>query len=143
REGRTIATAIRISGSYVLSTLEHSPERAFQAASPAKASETTGSPSASTSANTWHLWHRRFAHIGKEKLLGLFKATNALKEPLNPADLGPCEPCTYSKQLRIVNRVPPQRASQPLGRVYSDYWGPYWVPTIGGYRYFLSFTDDA
>jgi hypothetical protein len=53
--------------------------------------------------------------------LGISKCTLGLKEPLEPADTKPCEPCIYSKQLRIVNRVPAKCAEQPLRRVYSDY----------------------
>ena len=108
-----------------------------------KAFPASGDLTLSLKSKIWFLWHRRMGHVSKEKLLGLFKSTRGLTEPLVPAKVKPCEPCIYSKQLRIVNRIPAQRAEKPLGRVYSDYWGPYWIDTLGGNRYFLSFTDDA
>jgi hypothetical protein len=64
-------------------------------------------------------------------------------QPLEETPLGVCEPCIYSKQLQVVNRVAPRGASVPLGRVYSDVWGPYSVPSIGGAVYFLSFTCEC
>jgi hypothetical protein len=93
------------------------------------------------SAVDWELWHRRFGHIGREKLLDLYKVVQDL-EPLVEVPLGVCEPCIFSKQLRIVNRVAPKRATVPLGKIYSDVWGPYSVPSLGGAVYFLSFICD-
>jgi hypothetical protein len=129
REGKVIGRAPRIGRSYILDTVNR-PMVALSAKSAPK------------STIDWALWYRRFGHIGREKLLDLYKVVQDL-EPLEEVPLGVCEPCIFSKQLRIVNRVPPKRATVPLGRVYSDVWGPYSVPTIGGKIYFLSFTYDC
>ncbi len=44
--------------------------------------------------------------------------------------------------MRVVNRTSPSRATAPLQRVYTDFWGPYSVPTLSGAVYALTFTDD-
>lgn len=43
---------------------------------------------------------------------------------------------------RVVNRNPPDKATGRLERVYSDFWGPYFVPNNQGSKYFVSFTDE-
>jgi hypothetical protein len=106
RGGKIIGRASRIGRSYILDTVNR-PMVALSAKSAPK------------SAIDWALWHWRFGHIGREKLLDLYKVVQDL-EPLEEVPLGVCEPCIFSKQLRIVNRVPPKRATVPLGRVYSD-----------------------
>jgi len=44
--------------------------------------------------------------------------------------------------VRVVNRKASERATAPLERVHSDFWGPYSVPTLEGNTYMLTFTDD-
>ena len=53
-----------------------------------------------------------------------------------------CETCALSKSVRTVNREAPERAVRRLQRVYTDFWGPFNVPTPSGARYMLTFTDD-
>ena len=35
-----------------------------------------------------------------------------------------------------------ERAEEVLGQVYSDLCGPMETPSVEGYRYFITFTDD-
>ena len=44
--------------------------------------------------------------------------------------------------MRVVNRKAPERATAPLERVHTDFWGPYSVPSLQGNAYMLTFTDD-
>jgi len=90
---------------------------------------------------TAQLWHRRFGHLSPGSLqhvhavtTGLAKAITALQEP--------CKACILTKTVRVVNRKSPERATAPLQRVHSDFWGPYSVPTLQGNTYMLTFTDD-
>ena len=53
-----------------------------------------------------------------------------------------CETCKMTRSTQNVNRSPAPRATQKLGRVHMDFWGPYKTPTIGGNRYMLTITDD-
>jgi hypothetical protein len=52
------------------------------------------------------------------------------------------ETCTLSKSIRSVNREPAEHVTKRLGRVYTDFWGPFATPTLGGLKYMLTFTDD-
>ena len=54
-----------------------------------------------------------------------------------------CEPCIMAKQLRVVNRQKPEKSTEPLGRVFSDFWGLYSIPTLFGERYIWTLTDQA
>ena len=55
-----------------------------------------------------------------------------------------CELCTYAKSCR--DPIPKVRAGKCTtkfgGEIHSDIWGPAPIETIGGRRYFVSFTDD-
>ena len=53
-----------------------------------------------------------------------------------------CEICDYSKLTGKVSKNSPERASRRLGRVHTDIWGPFPIPSIAGSRYFLSLIDD-
>jgi len=55
-----------------------------------------------------------------------------------------CESCTFAKSRRqaIPKVRKGERATVFGGEVHSDVWGPAPVQTIGGRRYFVSFTDD-
>ena len=55
----------------------------------------------------------------------------------------PCEVCALGKQTRA--KVPKQRpscSSDILQLVYLDVCGPFKNCSLGGARYFLTFTDD-
>ncbi|KAK8931090.1 hypothetical protein KSP39_PZI016658 [Platanthera zijinensis] len=79
-------------------------------------------------------WHRRLGHAP----LPILK--RALPDvPLREFS---CESCIYDKQHR--SSFPPActRSSTPLSLVHSDVWSPYRVPSIFGFRYFVTFIDD-
>jgi hypothetical protein len=48
-----------------------------------------------------------------------------------------------AKQLRVVNRQKPEKSDKPLGRVFSDFWGLYSIPTLFGERYIWTLTDQV
>jgi hypothetical protein len=91
------------------------------------------------------LWHRRFAHlnfadvqhlISKSLVSGLTIRSSASPDPI-------CEPCIAGKQHRVVNKTATNRATVPLFLIHSDLHGPLPVRTPEGYRYWVSFIDDA
>src|SRR5258708_23225397 len=56
---------------------------------------------------------------------------------------GDCSACHKGKQTR--NPIPhstQDQSSEILKRVFSDLCGPMETPSIEGYRYFITFTDD-
>jgi hypothetical protein len=91
--------------------------------------------------NSYRLWHRRLKHAGKEKIRLLqITIDNVPVFGQGPGET--CETCAINKSIRSVNRDTPEPVTQQLERVYTDFWGPFNVPTLGGAKYILTFTDD-
>jgi hypothetical protein len=44
--------------------------------------------------------------------------------------------------VRVINRQGYEHCRVLLGRVYSDFWGPYYVPGLSGELYILTFTNE-
>lgn len=130
---KTIAYAIRIGSQYILDST------AVETAATIAADDDAHDPNLD-------LWHRRFGHIGVQGLRGLHNVVADLEHRISvPRGYNSdfCEPCTMAKQLRVVNRQGPKKVDVPLGRVFSDGWGPYSIPTLFGERYLFTLTDQA
>ena len=101
------------------------------------------------SAGDYSLWHERFGHTSKARIRFLFdnKAVEGMKIKGNPnvcARGCSCEVCRMSEKRR--RSIPGQRqfadpVSRPGELVYSDVCGPF-PPSVQGYRYVISFTDQ-
>jgi hypothetical protein len=134
RDSKTLATAQRNGGSYVLElgNRNHQKETAF---------------TAEDNVLTWELLHARLAHVGDHFITPLPKITEGIpklpKLPERPRKA--CDPCARSKQIRIISREKPVPSKAPLGRLYIDGWGPYSVPALGyeGAEYYFSITCEA
>ena len=87
--------------------------------------------------------HRRFGYIHVRGLRGLHKVVSDLDTPIPVDRLNTeCEICILAKKPRVINRQSPEKASQPLERVFGDYWGQYSIPTLFGERGFYTLTDQ-
>ena len=94
---------------------------------------------------TLSLWHRRCGHHN------LADITKMLKEDLvTGMSIGSsgkpdivCEPCLAGKMHSNPFPSSPSRATQPLELVHMDLHGPLPVATREGYRYWMTFIDDA
>ncbi|CAM8896855.1 unnamed protein product [Rhodiola kirilowii] len=54
-----------------------------------------------------------------------------------------CDSCRFAKHHRLSSRPRVNnRASTPFELVHSDVWGPCPVPSVPGFRYFVTFVDD-
>ena len=54
-----------------------------------------------------------------------------------------CSACRKGKQMRReIPHATHERAGEVLGRVFSDLCTPMETPSVEGYRYFITFTDD-
>ena len=53
-----------------------------------------------------------------------------------------CEPCLMRKMTKTPFSRTMERATDLLEIVHTDVCGPMSVEARGGYRYFLTFTDD-
>jgi hypothetical protein len=91
--------------------------------------------------DSYELWHRRLGHIGDGKMK-LLETTVTGVTGLAAGMRQPCEACALSKSVRVLNKEAPERTKKRLQRVYTDFWGPFIIPTPSGARYILTFTDD-
>src|SRR6186997_3304599 len=80
-----------------------------------------------------YLWHCRLGHIGVKR---------GLLESLDYESLGACEPCLMGKMTKTPFSGTMERATDLLEIIHTDVCGPMSVEARGGYRYFLTFTDD-
>jgi gag-polypeptide of LTR copia-type len=132
RNSKVIATAQRRSNVYILELgSDNQRELVF---------------AARDSSITSDILHARFAHVGDHAINGLKGITEGFQAPAQPKGTQKaCDPCNQSKQVRVISRDPPVPATDPLGRVYIDGWGPYSVPALGfrDAQYFFTITCEA
>jgi hypothetical protein len=63
---------------------------------------------------------------------------------LKQIDLDFCEHCVYGKQKRVIFlRVEKVKKSERLELVHTYVCGPSRVSSLGGFRYYVTFIDDA
>ena len=90
------------------------------------------------------LWHRRLGHINKETLISM--QSKGLVNGLaikGSDDKVACDGCLMGKQCReSFPKRSENRAKDVLEIIHSDVCGPMENVSIGGSRYFLTFTDD-
>jgi transposase InsO family protein len=87
------------------------------------------------------LWHRRLGHIGLRRLQDLEKGlATGLK--LDKQDLVFCKDCAMGKSKRSPFPETATRARRCGEVIHTDIWGPAQTNSLGGSRYYISFTDD-
>ncbi|KAG9127787.1 hypothetical protein FRC07_009375 [Ceratobasidium sp. 392] len=97
-------------------------------------------------ARTWEEWHRALGHTSMESLRvmakeGMVKGME-LKGPA-PQDHF-CEACVQGKHNIAPFPAESETKVEKVGDLtVSDVWGPAPVAAIGGYKYYVSFTDVA
>ena len=82
-----------------------------------------------------YLWHCRLGHIGVKRMKKLH--SDGLLE-----SLGTCKPCLMGKMTKTPFSETMERATDLLEIIHTDVCDPIRVEARGGYRYFLTFTDD-
>src|SRR5467141_1473569 len=91
------------------------------------------------------LWHRRCCHHNLADIAKMQK--NALVTGMTFASSHKpvivCEPCLAGKMHSNPFPSSPSRSTKPLELVHSDLHGPLPVATREGYRYWITFLDDA
>ena len=90
--------------------------------------------------------HRRMGHILPivARRLAENGLVSSLKFDLLKDEPTFCEACVYAKATRkpIAKERVGKRATEFGAEVHMDVWGPAPVETIGGRRYYITFTDD-
>ena len=82
-----------------------------------------------------YLWHCRLGHIGVKRMKKLH--SDGLLE-----SLGTCEPCLMGKMTKTPFSGTMERATDLFEIIHTNVCGPMSVEARGGYRYFLTFTDE-
>ena len=82
-----------------------------------------------------YLWPCRLGHIDVKGMKKLH--ANGLLE-----SLGACEPCLMGKMTKTPFSGTMERATDLLETIHTDVCSPMSVEARGGYRYFLTFTND-
>lgn len=88
------------------------------------------------------LWHRQLGHIS-EKGLRSMHSKGIVEGFFNcSSKFDFCEQCVYGKQNRVSFSTKVTTVKIILELVHSDAFGPVSVPSLGGSRYYVSFTDN-
>ena len=93
------------------------------------------------------LWHHQFGHISSNRLKSLVEhdmvsGLSLPKASTAPSSAPVCPACMEGKQTQDPFPPVASHRSVPLELVHSDLHGPL-PPTANGYKYWISFTDDA
>ena len=89
--------------------------------------------------NATYLWHLRLGHVSKQKIGRMIKM--GLLSDVILEDYPTCESCIEGKMTKKSYSIG-GHTSQVLERVHTDICGPMNINARGGYRYFITFTDD-
>jgi hypothetical protein len=89
--------------------------------------------------------HRRLCHISADSICSLFR--HHLIDGIDLVDDGStllCNSCEYAK---FTHKPIQKEHTAPLAdafgaEIHSDLWGPSPVPSLGGRKYYVTFTDD-
>ena len=87
-----------------------------------------------------YMWHYRLSHIGVKRMKKLH--TDGLLESLDYESFDDCEPCLMGKMTKTPFSRTMEQATDLLEIIHTDVCNPMSVEARGGYRYFLTFTDD-
>ncbi|KAJ9538531.1 hypothetical protein OSB04_031264 [Centaurea solstitialis] len=87
-----------------------------------------------------YLWHCRLGHINKKRVELLQKG--GLLGTFDFKPLSNCESCLSGKMTKHPFNKDNERANDLLEIIHTDVCGPFSHVARGGYRYFITFTDD-
>ena len=87
-----------------------------------------------------YLWHCCLGHIGVKHMKKLY--VDGLLESLDYESFDACKTCLMGKMTKTLLSGTRERATNLLEIIHTDVCGPMSVEARGGYRYFLTFTDD-
>ena len=87
-----------------------------------------------------YLWHRRLGHIGEDRINRLKK--DGILSSLNPESYPICKSYLRGKMAKLSFVGYGKRTTKLLALVHINVCEPFDVQVRGGYRYFITFTDD-
>ena len=94
----------------------------------------------STSMNETYLWHLRLGHANERRIHAM--VDQDLIKGLEKEPFSKCESCLEGKMTKRSFRSKGNRAKEVLELIHTDVCGPMSTEARGGFRYFVTFTDD-
>ena len=92
------------------------------------------------SKGTTYLWHYRLGHINERRIKELHK--QGFLGDFDCESLDMCESCLTGKMTKVPFTKKGERSKELLGLIHTDVCGPFSISARGGFRYFITFTDD-
>ena len=85
------------------------------------------------------LWHAHLGHVSSSRIQQL--ASRGLLGLVSTENFD-CVPCQLGKQPTLPFNTSESISTDIFDLIRSDVWGPSFVSSIGGSRYFVVFVDD-
>ena len=90
--------------------------------------------------NPTYFWHCRLGYVNENRIFKLHQ--DGLIHSFDLESFETCESCLLGKMTKAPFAGHSKRASDLLGLTHTDVCGPISSISRGGYRYFITFTDD-
>jgi transposase InsO family protein len=88
------------------------------------------------------IWHARLAHTNNADIMHLSqKDSSGIKIVQTRDQPSVCEPCIFGKMTRRPFKLRDTVSRSPGELIVSDLMGPFPTECVGGYKYFVTFTD--
>ena len=88
------------------------------------------------------LWHQRLAHVNLKQLRQQVESSDGI-DIQSPGKLSFCEACVQGKCCQKPHySLKSIKSKEKLQLVHTDICGPMQTQSLGGSRYFITFTDD-
>ena len=87
-----------------------------------------------------YLWHCRLGHINKNRISRLVR--EGILEDIDYESIKTCESYLLGKMTKSPFTEKGERAKEILGLIHTDVCGPMNMAAMGGFNYFITFTDD-
>ena len=86
------------------------------------------------------LWHKHLSHISRQRIKRLIKDDILLDLDFSYFDT--CVDCIKGKLIAKVRNSKIDRCTELFGVIHTNICGPFTPPTMGSYKYFITFIDD-
>jgi hypothetical protein len=86
------------------------------------------------------LWHLRLGHLSERGMMELHK--RSLLKGVRSCKMDLCKYCVLGKHGCVRFKPGKHKTEGILDYVHFDVWGPTKEASMGGSRYFVTFTDD-
>jgi hypothetical protein len=97
---------------------------------------------ASSSAQTWELWHSRLGHPSAKVLHTIFPSLSSCNSLEFNSVNSHCKHCLAGKMHQLPFSVSTNKVTAPFQLVHADLWGPAPSVSLNGFRFYLVLVDE-